>query len=231
MRSGHTWAARKQSLQESSEGSIQEPEAFTDNVELELCVPSLSYFYEIDMKAHLLSLILMLFFGGFGYVNAPQPEFTFTIRTEKRVFKPGERISVLAVLRNQSGKSIYVPHAMSPCSGLESQVRFSLFVIQGKLNASGVGCGIGSGCGDCQPPSSFEEHVRTTWILLKPGELFGARIEGFLSAPDTPGIYKIEAEYLPEELATGDRAGPLGDQIRVIAQPYNAAPVEILVRR
>jgi hypothetical protein len=104
------------------------------------------------MKARLLSLMSMLFVAGFVYVNAQQPEFAFTIQTEKRVFKPGEQISVLAVLRNQSGKSIYVPHAMSPCSGLESQVRFSLFVIQGKLNASGVGCGIGSGCGDCRPP-------------------------------------------------------------------------------
>ncbi len=48
-----------------------------------------------------------------------------------------------------------------------------------------------------------------------------------MNAPDTPGIYKLEAEYVPKELAPGTE----GSQIRVIAGPYQAPPVEIIVRR
>lgn len=126
---------------------------------------------------------------------------------------------------------MYVPHAMTSCSGLESQIRFSLLVIRGKATLHGCGCGIGGGCGDCGPPPSFEQHVRNSWILLRPGEMFGARIDSTVDAPDTAGTYKLEAEYEPVKLVTGDHSGPLTNQIRVIAKAYQAAPVEIIVRR
>lgn len=70
--------------------------------------------------------------------SAPhQPDFSFTIQTEKQIFKPGEPIVVLALLRNQSASDIYVPHAMTPCSGGASHIEFSLIVVKGKEPTSG----------------------------------------------------------------------------------------------
>jgi hypothetical protein len=177
--------------------------------------------------------ILILLLYAAQAISEPEqpPEFVFTIQTEKQVFKPGEPVWVEAILRNQSSADVYVPHAMTSCSGLESQVRFSLLVVRGKPTLHGRGCGMGGGCGDCGPPPSFEQHVRTSWILLHPGEIFGARIDSSVDAPEAPGIYKLQAEYVPENLVTGDRSGPEGNQIRVIAKTYKAAPIEIMVGR
>jgi hypothetical protein len=166
-----------------------------------------------------------------GPTNAPQ--FSFIVQLDKNTFKPGEPIEALAMLHNQSKVDIYVPHAMTTCIGLEARTVFLLADRKGhavRLH-HGRGCGIGSGCGHCEPPSSFEEHVRTSWILLHPGEIFGARVDTMLDAPGLPGIYKIEAKYVPEQLVTGDTSGPPGNQVRVIAKPYAAAPVQITVAR
>lgn len=172
-------------------------------------------------------VLLLVAAQAFSRPEQP-PEFVFTVQTEKHVFKPGEPIWVLAFLRNQSSNDIYVPHAMSPCSGLESQVRFSLAAVkvesERQMGGRGRGCGIGSGCSHCRPPASFEEHVRTSWILLHPDEIFGARVESLLDAPELPGIYKLQAEYV-----TVNRADE--SQIRVIANSYQAPSIEITVRR
>jgi hypothetical protein len=156
------------------------------------------------------------------------PQFVFTVQTEKHVFKSGEPIWVVAFLRNQSSNDIYVPHAMSPCSGLESEVQFSLAAVkvesERQMGGRGRGCGIGSGCSHCRPPASFEEHVRTSWILLHPDEIFGARMDTLLDAPELPGTYKLQAEYV-----TVNRAQE--SQIHVIANSYQAPSIEITVRR
>jgi hypothetical protein len=160
------------------------------------------------------------------------PDFSFTIQAEKHIFKPGEPIWVLAFLRNQGWNEVYVPHAMSPCTGYESQVRFSINVVKGKETMVGRGCGVGSACGGgCLEASSFDEHVKTSWILLRPGELFGARFDSYQNAPDRPGIYKLVAEYEPQAPTTKGHAGTGEDQVRVITNSYQAQPVEIIVRR
>jgi hypothetical protein len=159
-------------------------------------------------------------------------DFSFTIQTEKQIFKPGEPIWVFAFLLNQSGNEIYVPHAMTPCSGYESAVRFSIIVVKGKETMHGRGCGVGSACGGgCQEAPSFEEHVKASWVLLRPGELFGARIDSYVDAPDTPGIYKLRTEYEPKALRAVGHAETEGNHVRVITNSYQAPPVEIIVRR
>jgi hypothetical protein len=79
--------------------------------------------------------------------------------------------------------------------------------------------------------SCFDERVKASWVLLRPGEFFGARIDSFVNAPDTPGIYRLQAEYEPRDLKTKGQAGMEGNQVRVIANSYKAQPVEIIVRR
>jgi hypothetical protein len=178
-------------------------------------------------------LAWMIAFSIPGIPVAEQtPDFTFTIQTEKHIFKPGEPIWVLAFLRNQSQNEIFVPHAMSPCTGYESQVRFSINVVKGKETMVGRGCGVGSACGGgCQEAPSFEEHVKASWVLLRPGELFGARIDSYVDAPDTPGIYKLRTEYEPKALRAVGHAETEGNHVRVITNSYQAPPVEIIVRR
>lgn len=179
--------------------------------------------------ACLLILILPTSRASSGATTGPR--FCFAVLFEKHVFKPGEPIWALAVLRNQSETEIYVPHAMTTCTGLEARAVFSFSGRQGhgvQLH-HGRGCGIGAVCGDCAPPRSFEEHVRNSWILLRPGEIYGAKVDTLLDAPDLPGIYTIQARYVPEQLVTGDTSGPPGNQVHVIATSYVATPVQITV--
>jgi len=178
-------------------------------------------------------LILLLIAAGARSGPTTAPPFSFTVLIEKHGFKPGEPIWALAVLRNQSETEIYVPHAMTTCTGLEARAVFSLLDRKGRpvQPLSGRGCGIGSACGDCGPSPSFEEHVRKSWILLHPGEIFGAQVDTLLDAPKLPGVYKIQAQYVPEQLVTGETSGSPGNQVHVISRPYAATPVQITVAR
>jgi hypothetical protein len=59
--------------------------------------------------------------------------------------------------------------------------------------------------------------------------IFGARIDTLLDAPESPGIHTIHAQYVPEQLVTEDASGAAGHQIRVIAKPSTAMPIQITV--
>jgi hypothetical protein len=183
------------------------------------------------MKPIVCLLFSLLITGSASRTGQPaSPPFSFAVQLEKHVFKPGDTIWALALLRNQSEKDIYVPHVMTTCIGLEAHVLFSLADRHSHAALPlhhGRGCGIGSGSGDGRQSSSFEEHVRSSWILLHPGEIFGARVDTLRDAPEVPGVYQIQAEYLPEPLVTGDHSGPPGNEVRVIAEHYRASPIEI----
>ena len=178
-------------------------------------------------------LILLLTTVGASSGPTIVPSFSFTILIDKHAFKPGEPISASAVLQNQSETEIYVPHVMTTCTGLDAHAVFSLADRDGHAvhPSHGRGCGTGSGCGDCGPPPSFEDHVKSSWILLRPGEIFGGRVDTLLDAPDLPGIYTISAQYVPQQLVTGETSRPPGNQVHVIASPYTATPVQITVAR
>jgi hypothetical protein len=183
--------------------------------------------------AQIMSLFLVLLLvSQSGSKLAQVPEFSFQVQTEKQVFKPGEPIWVLATLRNESDHDIFIPHAMTPCFGLESQITFSLLA-KGRDAATGTGrgCGFGSGCSHCPVPPSLEERVKTSWVLLHPSEIFGARIDSYENAPNSPGEYTLQAEYSPQKLVNGKTLGPEGNQIYVIAQSYKSPSVKIIVRR
>jgi hypothetical protein len=185
------------------------------------------------MKPILCLLLCLLINAKASREPATAPQFSFVVQLEKNTFKPGGPIEALAVLHNQSAIDIYVPHVMTTCSGPEAHVVFSLSDIKGHAVPAlkGRGCGIGGGCGDCGPPLSFEDHVKSSWILLHPGEMFGSRVDTLRDAPESAGIYTIHAEYVPQQLVTGNTSGPPGNQIHVIARSYEAAPVPIIVAR
>ncbi len=179
------------------------------------------------LKTILSILFLGLFSSTAGSIQTQSPDFVFTIVPEKQNYRPGEAIWVQALLRNQSAKDIYVPHSMSPCWGLSSRIDLSLAVVKGKLPDHGRGCGVGSGCGDCKA-LSFYEQVKTSWVLLHPGEIFGARIEIMTDAPEVPGTYSLQAAYLRDK-QLGEQLGSEGNQINVIAGHYQARAVQITV--
>jgi hypothetical protein len=162
-----------------------------------------------------------------------RPALVFQVQAEKRTFKPGEAIWVSALLRNQSDAPWYVPHAMTPCSGLEGQVEFELSAARGQLPLKGRGCGIGSstGCGHdgCTPPS-FPERVRASWVLLRPGEFWGARFDSYLDAPDRPGVYQVHARYVPTPVAEQDLALAKKDGMAIIQAQVDAQVFEITVK-
>jgi len=115
-----------------------------------------------------------------------RPALVFQVQTEKRTFKPGEAIWVSALLRNQSDTPWYVPHAMTPCSGLEAQVEFELSAVKGQLPLKGravalaaalvaamtaarrllsrSGFALSGSC--CAPANSGARDLTAIWTLL-----------------------------------------------------------------
>ena len=169
--------------------------------------------------------------------NAPAPPqqgLVFEISAEKQTLKTGEHIWVTALLRNPSESQLYVQHVMSPCSGYEARIEFELVAVKGRLPPSGRGCGHGSGslCSHgCPPGPSIPDRIRMSWVLLKPGEFFGARIDSFLNAPNVAGVYRIRARYVPKTLPDHEQYAVKEQNMVLMQSAVEAAPVEIRVIR
>ena len=151
----------------------------------------------------------------------PKPDFVFTVQLEKNVFKPGEPLTALALLKNQSDVEIYVPPMMTMCMGSQSHVEFSITPEPRVLSGRGSGVGFSLS-------SSHNEKVvvRSTWIPLKRGHIFGAKVDSLHDAPSVPGTYKLVGIYTVEKASGIDAALD-----HVIQGQYKSQPVTFHVRR
>ncbi len=174
-------------------------------------------------RAYLGVVVVLLFICSLrgSPETPPKPDFVFTVQLEKKVFKPGEPLTALAFLTNQSEVEIYVPPVMTSCSGSQSRVEFSITPEPRVL--SGRGCGVGFSLS-----SSHHEKVdaRSIWIPVKREHIFGAKVDSLHDAPRVPGTYKLVGIYRVEKASGIDAALE-----HVIQGQYESNPVTFQVRR
>lgn len=146
----------------------------------------------------------------------PVNDVSFTIGSERRVYKIGEQVKINYTVRNLSGRAVFIPRGEWSATCPSSPKVWAWFE-----NSSGKHFMPGY-AGSCSPNQmSAKERMRKEALLLKPGE---AHHDYFLldsktfSKVLTPGRYRIEAALYAWRDADFDDAQK--SELRGLGHPF-----------